>query len=94
MNNEVDRHLNEGRKETENRGDKPMNAGEINGEGPTLQTMHTQPGDRNYNTERRKYDELQNSKLIIEHHLSFANDCISKNIFPLKDICTMCSVQN
>ena len=45
--------------------------------------MHTQPGDRNYNTERRKYDELQNSKLIIEHHLSFANDCISKNIFPL-----------
>ena len=47
MNNEVDRHLNEGRKETENRGDKPMNVGEIKGEGSHLaDNAHTTRGQK------------------------------------------------
>ena len=51
------------------------------------QTAGTHLGDRitniDYNTARKKYSEIRNSKLILEHHLSFANDCISNSIFPL-----------
>ena len=35
------------------------------------------------NTKTKKYSEMLHSKLILEHHLAFANECVQNSIYPL-----------
>ena len=40
-----------------------------------------------------KLNELLSSKIILEHHLAFGNDCGSKNIYPPPGL-ALCGIQS